>query len=82
MRVSTSGYPISATTCSNWSSKYSLKHPLLRDQGGTSGVAQALKMNVYTILVLDQHLKILFRGTINSSSGKNGVLNTLASLGL
>ena len=82
MRVSTSGYPISATTCSHWFSKYSLKHLLLRDQGGTLGVAKALKMNLYTILVLDKHLKIRFRGTINSSSGKNGVLNTLASLGL
>lgn len=74
------GYPVGASTCSSWSSNNNLNHTLLRDQGGKSGIAGALNMSAYDILVLDRHLKIVFRGRVDTSSGKNGVLSALVGL--
>ncbi len=74
------GYSVSTSTCSNWWSTNNLVHTLLRDKGGAQGIGGALKMSPYDILVLDRQLKIVFRGRVDTSSGKKGVLSAIAGL--
>ena len=75
-----SGYPVSVNTCSNWVSQYGLAHTPLRDQGGATGVAKVLAMQVDEVLVMDRYLKIVYRGNVANGGVMSTVVSKLAPL--
>jgi len=74
------GFPPSKSTCAEWVSNNSLDHPVLRDRADDTSIATLLAMAADEVIVLDRQLKIVYRGSLESSVGKSQVLNVLSTL--
>ena len=75
-----SGYQVGKSTCKGWVYSNSLSHTVLRDKPGSSGAQGALGLQTYDVIVIDQQMKILHKGSAYSSTGKSKLLSVLSQL--
>jgi hypothetical protein len=73
-------YQVSVSTCDSWVYTNSLTHPVLRDLGNASSIAQTLALPVKEMIIVDRQLKIVFKGRVTTTFDQNQVLNVLGNL--
>jgi len=75
-----SGFQFSKNECADWVNTNQLSHTVLRDAAGNQSIEKSLSMSPYTTIILDRYLKIVYRGSADSSTVKSQIVSTLHNL--